>query len=80
MKQSIILLVGDNKKLFLSPHLEILEKFLYLEKTQKISIIANRLAMLLELFRKKKPKNFYHSNAVGDALNDFFNIWGPYHL
>ena len=42
--------------MFFSPHLEVLEKSLYLEKTLNFSILIKCLAMLLEHFRKKNPK------------------------
>jgi len=64
------------KLMFLSHHLEVLEKSLYLGKTSIFSILANGLAMMLEHFRNKKPKFFYFSNVVGDALRQlkYINI------
>ena len=56
------------KKLFLSPHLEILDDSLYLGKSPKFSILANGLAKLLEHFSKSEPNFFYFSKAIRDAL------------
>ena len=56
------------KKLFLTPHLEIVDNSLYLGKSLKFSILANGLAKLLEHFSKPKHNFFYFSKAVEDAL------------
>ena len=45
----------DNKKLFLSSHLEISDDSLYLGKFLKFSILANGLAKLSKHFSKQKP-------------------------
>ena len=63
------------KLMFLSLHLEVLEKFLYFEKNSNFTILANGLTMLLEHFRNKKPIFFYFSNVVGDALTQLKYIY-----